>query len=123
MTRSKERIRLTGEVFTPSELVEFMLDQLPDEQWRNPERTFLDKSCGDGNFLVAVVRRKLLHGSTPLQALSTTYGVELMPDNVAECKRRLLEIVGDCQQHREVVDHNIVCHDALTFDYWAPTLW
>lgn len=121
--RSDERIKQTGEVFTPAPLVNEMLDRFPNEVWVNPEKTFLDPSCGDGNFLVEVVRRKIAHGSTPTQALNTTYGVELMPDNVAACRYRLLEIAGDTDEHRRIVEHNIACANALTFNYWEPTLF
>ncbi len=83
--RSKKRIERYGEFFTPTALVQEMLDQLPQEQFSDPTKTFLDNSCGDGQFLAEVVIRKLEHGSTLEQALSTTYGVELMRDNVELC--------------------------------------
>lgn len=118
--RSDERIKQTGEVFTPAPLVNELLDRIPREVWSNPEKTFLDPACGDGNFLVEVLRRKIAHGSSPTQALSTTYGVELMPDNAEACRHRLLEIAGDTPEHQEIVTRNIACADALAFDYWAP---
>ena len=121
--RSDERIKQTGEVFTPAPLVNELLDRIPREVWSNPEKTFLDPSCGDGNFLVEVLRRKIAHGSTPTQALQTTYGVELMSDNAEACRYRLLEIAGDTEDHRRIVEHNIACADALTFNYWKPTLF
>jgi type I restriction-modification system DNA methylase subunit len=122
ITRTQERIDKTGEVFTPAELVNQMLDRLPAELWTDPTKTFLDNSCGDGNFLVEVVRRKIAAGSTPTQALETTYGVELMADNATLCRQRLLKVAGNTKAHRVIVEHNIACADALTFDYWAPTL-
>jgi type I restriction-modification system DNA methylase subunit len=121
--RTQDRIDKMGEVFTPVALVNQMLDRLPADLWTDPTKTFLDNSCGDGNFLVEVLRHKIAAGSTPTQALETTYGVELMPDNVRECKRRLLEIAGNTKAHRAVVDRNIACADALTFNYWAPSLF
>lgn len=121
--RSKERIKKTGEIFTPPELVNELLDKLPTELWNIADKTFIDPACGDGNFLVEVIRRKINGGSTPTQALSTTYGVELMADNVAECQRRLLKIAGDTPEHRSIVQHHIVCANTLTFHYWEPTLF
>lgn len=121
--RTKERIDQTAEVFTPPALVNEMLDKIPTEVWADPTKTVLDNSCGNGNFLVEVLRRKIQHGSTPTQALETIYGVELMADNVAECKARLLAIAGDTEAHRDIVDRNIVCHDALTWNYWVPDMW
>lgn len=113
--RSKERIKQTGEVFTPLELVDKILDKLPQELFTDPNKTFLDPACGDGNFLVRVLQRKIDNGSTPTEALKTTYGVELMHDNVHQCKERLLEIAGDTIRHRNIVDRNIICADSLKY--------
>jgi type I restriction-modification system DNA methylase subunit len=112
--REKLRVKATGEVFTPTPLVQEILDQLPQELFKDPAKTFIDPSCGDGQFLGEVVIRKMENGSTLEQALSTTYGVDLMPDNVRLCQDRLL--CGQ-EQYRHIVEKNIVCHDALTYDY------
>lgn len=112
--RTQQRIKATGEVFTPTELVQEMLDQLPPEVFTDSTKTFLDNSCGDGQFLGEVLIRKMENGSTFEQALSTIYGVDLMPDNVAECRKRLLCGRTDLEH---IVRTNIVCHDALTYDY------
>jgi len=112
--RSQQRVKATGEVFTPTPLVQEMLDQLPQDLFTDPSKTFLDNSCGDGQFLGEVLIRKMENGSTFEQALSTVYGVDLMPDNVAECRRRLLCGRTDLEH---IVRTNIVCHDALTYDY------
>jgi type I restriction-modification system DNA methylase subunit len=112
--RDKLRIKATGEVFTPTELVREMLEQIPIDQWQDPTKTFLDNSCGDGQFLGEVVIRKMEHGSTFEQALSTIYGVDLMQDNVDLCRERLLCGRTDLAH---IVNRNIVCHDALTYDY------
>ena len=112
--RDKARTKATGEVFTPTPLVQEILNQIPIEQFQDPLKTFLDPSCGDGQFLSEVLIKKMENGSTFEQALSTVYGVDIMPDNVALCKDRLL-----CgQEHlRHIVDKNIVCADALQYDY------
>ncbi len=112
--RDNLRIKATGEVFTPTDLVREMLEKIPQEQFRDPTKTFLDNSCGDGQFLGEVVIRKLENGSTFEQALSTVYGVDLMPDNVAECQKRILCGREDL---RYIVEKNIVCADALTYNY------
>jgi len=112
--RDKLRVKSTGEVFTPTELVREMLEQIPIEQFTDPTKTFLDPSCGDGQFLGEVLIRKMENGSTFEQALSTTYGVDLMQDNVDLCRKRLLCGREDL---RHIVERNIVCHDALTYDY------
>lgn len=112
--REKSRVKATGEVFTPTPLVQEILNQLPIEQFQDPTKTFLDPSCGDGQFLSEVLIKKMENGSTFEQALSTIYGVDIMEDNVQLCRDRLL-----CgQEHlRHIVEKNIVCHDALTYDY------
>lgn len=112
--RDQLRVKATGEVFTPTGLVREMLQQISFDQFRDPAKTFLDNSCGDGQFLGEVLIRKMENGSTFEQALSTTYGVDLMQDNVEQCRTRLL-----CgQSHlRPIVEQNIVCADALRYHY------
>jgi hypothetical protein len=112
--RDKLRVKATGEVFTPTELVREMLEKLPLTQFQDPAKTFLDPSCGDGQFLGEVLIRKMENGSTFEQALSTTYGVDLMQDNVDLCRERLL--CGQ-EQFRHIVEQNIYQADALKFSY------
>lgn len=112
--RDRARVKATGEVFTPTELVREMLGQIPIDQFTDPNKTFLDNSCGDGQFLGEVLIRKMENGSTFEQALSTVHGVDLMQDNVDLCRERLLCGREDL---RHIVERNIVCHDALTYDY------
>jgi len=112
--RDQARIKSTGEIFTPTSLVQEMLDKLPADLFTNHSKTFLDPSCGDGQFLGEVLIRKMENGSTFEQALSTIYGVDLMQDNVDECRRRLLCGRTDLEH---IVRTNIVCHDALDYDY------
>ena len=112
--RTRDRVKSSGECFTPTALVQEILDQLPPEQFKDPTKTFLDNSCGDGQFLSEVLIRKLENGSTFEQALSTIYGVDLMPDNVKLCQDRLLCGREDL---RHIVEQNIVCADALRYHY------
>jgi hypothetical protein len=112
--REDVRIKATGEVFTPTPLVQEVLDQMPQELFQDPTKTFLDPSCGDGQFLGEVLIRKIENGSTFEQALSTIYGVDLMEDNVDLCRERLLCGREDL---RHIVERNIVCHNGLDYDY------
>jgi hypothetical protein len=101
--KSKQRVADHGEVFTPAWLVEAMLDLVKDESERIDSR-FLEPACGDGNFLVQVLRRKLAaverkYGQSgferrhyALLALMCIYGIELLADNIADCRANLLEI-------------------------------
>jgi len=118
--RDVNRIKLTAEVFTKTELVIEILDKIEKSQpsiFSNPNKTFLDNCCGDGQFLSEVVIRKMERSGCSLeQALKTTYGVELMADNVNECKKRLIG-PNPNQNIIDIVNKNIVCADALTYDY------
>jgi len=89
VARDKLRIRQTAEVFTPTLLVREMLDKISEDQFLNPNKTFLDPTCGDGQFLSEVMIRKMENGSTYQQALDTIFGADLMEDNIVECIRRL----------------------------------
>lgn len=117
ITRSKQRIKQTGEVFTPGSLVREMLLQIPDDVWADPTKTFLEPAAGDGNFVAQIIRRKIKFGSTPVQALSTTFAVEMMPDNHKAMQERILKIVGATPEHRRIVEKNIVCANALEYDF------
>lgn len=112
--RDNLRIKRTAEVFTPTALVQEMLDQLPIDKFTDHAKTFIDNSCGDGQFLGEVLIRKMEHGSTFEQALSTIYGVDLMQDNVDLCRDRMLCGREDL---RHIVEKNIVCADALRYHY------
>lgn len=114
VARTSSRVKQTGEHFTPTKLVTEILNKIPKSQFADPTKTFLDPSCGDGQFLVEVLIRKIRAGSTFEQALSTIYGVDLMPDNVKRCQNRLL--AGN-EQYRHIVEKNIVCANALTYDF------
>jgi hypothetical protein len=82
ISRNQLRIKQTAEVFTPTPLVQEMLDKLEEQDptvFSDPNKTFLDNSCGDCQFLSEVVIRKMeKSGCTLEQALKTTYGFELI---------------------------------------------
>jgi hypothetical protein len=133
--RSKQRVTDHGEVFTPPEIVEAMIDLLKDESERIDSR-FLEPACGSGNFLMPVLQRKLRvvqvrYGQNDFErrhqallALMSLYGIELLDDNVAECRANLLELfaqylndeLGDEWRAaaESVVRTNIVHGDALS---------
>lgn len=136
LVKSKQRVADHGEVFTPSWMVEDMLNLVQEESERIDSRV-LEPACGSGNFLVPVLTRKLLtvaakHGKSDFEnrhyalfALMCTYGIELLPDNAAECRDNLatlfnafLGIDEDTDDWalaaRAVLEVNIVQGDALT---------
>src|SRR5579864_2661445 len=103
--RSKQRVADHGEVFTPPWMVEAMLDLVKDETERIDSR-FLEPACGSGNFLVRILQRKLAavelkfgrsdfeRRHYALLALMCIYGIELLEDNIAECRTNMLEILA-----------------------------
>src|SRR6267143_5364342 len=106
LIKSKKRVADHGEVFTPPWIVEAMLDLVKCETERIDSR-FLEPACGSGNFLVRVLQRKL--GAVELKfgksefekrhyallALMCSYGIELLADNIAECRANMLEILAE----------------------------
>ena len=103
LVKSRQRVSDYGEVFTPSWMVEDMLDLVKDESERIDSR-FLEPACGSGNFLVSLLKRKLAtvqqkYGKSEFEkrqyailAMMCIYGVELQEDNVQECRANLLEV-------------------------------
>jgi len=101
LIKSKKRVADHGEVFTPPWLVEKMLDLVQGEAERIDSR-FLEPACGSGNFLVPVLQRKLAAVEKKfaksafekrhyaLLALMCCYGIELLPDNITECRAYML---------------------------------
>ena len=137
--KSRERVADHGEVFTNEREVNAMLDLVKDETERIESR-FLEPACGDGNFLIEILRRKLAvvkrqygrsrsdYEKYSILALSSIYGVDIMEDNAAECRKRLFdewnqayskqcgsEANDECREAaRYILEHNILCGDALT---------
>ena len=118
--RGALRIKETQEVFTRTELVQSFLDDFEKQYpiaFSDSSKTFIDNSCGDGQILSEIVIRKMERSNCTLEkALSTTYGVEIMEDNVELCKKRLAG-PNPTQEILDILDKNIVCADALTYDY------
>lgn len=112
LVRDATRQKELGEVFTPTKLVLEILNKV--DKWEDG-LTYLDPTCGNGQFLasVAIIKRELNHSSV----LSSIYGVDLMLDNIADCRSRLLAIAGDTPENRDILDINLVCADARTYDY------
>lgn len=135
LIKSKQRVAEHGEVFTPPWLVEAMLDQVKDESIRIDSR-FLEPACGNGNFVLPVLRRKLAsvelkYGRSDFErqhyallALMCIYGIELLADNIVECRSNLLRIFSEFLEVQEtdasyqaavtVLSVNLVHGDAIT---------
>lgn len=135
LVKSRKRVVDHGEVFTPSWMVEDMINLVKDESERIDSR-FLEPACGSGNFLDVVLRRKLQvvqakYGKSEFElkhqalfGLMCIYGIELLEDNIHECRNRLLgtfvEVLkleqGEIWQiaAKAVLAANIIQGDALT---------
>jgi len=135
LVKSKQRVADHGEVFTPPWMVEEMLDLVKGETERIDSR-FLEPACGSGNFLIQILRRKLAavelkYGRSEFEkrhfalfGVMCIYGIELLPDNIAECRDNLLEIFAQylCLESGDdlyraasfVLVQNLVHGDALT---------
>ncbi len=155
--KSKSRVAQFGEVLTPPEIVNAMLDLVKQETERIDSR-FLEPACGTGNFLTEILRRKLRvvekrykknqpeYERYAVLAVSSIYGIDLLEDNVQECRQNLFEIVETdytrlykdkvkgafLETVRYILERNIVHGDALTlqtvgenpqpiiFPEWSP---
>lgn len=152
---NRQRVIDHGEVFTPPELVNDMLDLVAHECERIDSR-FLEPACGNGNFLAEVLGRKLrtVDRNNPrdsgrwerdgILAVCSIYGIDLLPDNIAACRERLLGVLSEAHAARFkeplrepaaraaafILSRNIVQGDALTllaadgaaivFSEWSP---
>ncbi len=136
--KSKQRVADHGEVFTAEREVRAMLDLVANEVIRIEAR-FLEPACGDGNFLVEILDRKLstIKGQSidirgeyeriTFLAISTLYGIDLLYDNVQECRERLFQVFDNqytksCYSQssgpyrnviRYVIENNIILGDTL----------
>ncbi|RTZ40610.1 SAM-dependent DNA methyltransferase [Candidimonas sp. SYP-B2681] len=135
LVKSKQRVADHGEVFTPAWMVEAMLNLVKDETERIDSR-FLEPACGSGYFLMQVLRRKLTavelkFGKSDFEkrhysllGLMCIYGIELLPDNIVECRKNMLDILAEYLKLGEssdlyraatyVLTENLVHGDALT---------
>lgn len=137
-TKSRERVRDLGEVFTREREVNAMLDLVPD-MFENIDTRFLEPACGNGNFLVEILARKIaliddsIHGVEQgwyefslLRCLASIYGIDISEENVVESRGRMREIIdaahalhgeplspGFLRAVDDVLTSNIVLGDSL----------
>jgi hypothetical protein len=106
ITEDRDRVKALGEVFTPTSLVEYLLDFVKsnDSNAFNDNKTFIDSMCGDGQFLVAIKNRKISEGISDSDASNSIYGIDLTQDNVNGAIAR-------------TQSPNIICADSLGTTY------
>lgn len=123
--KSKKRVSDFGEVFTAEREVKAMCDLIPNDVWENPESTFLEPSCGNGNFLVEILARKYgccKSEADGLKALNSITAIDIQSDNCQECRERLLKQFASCfpnetedvkNKAETILQKNIICGDSL----------
>ena len=123
--KSKQRVKDFAEVFTPAHIVKDMCDLIPDSVWDNIESTFLEPSCGNGNFLVEIYERKLKickDERDGLKALASIVGIDIQSDNCEECRKRLMTMFCEAFPNANevcillaagILQNNIICGDSL----------
>lgn len=123
LIKSKTRVKIFGEVFTPVNIVNDMLNILPSEVFEK-DKTFLEPSCGEGVFLVEILKRKLKNISTKKDAiwcLSTLYGIDVQKDNISATRKNLFDLWKDWTNGRyddvDTTIENILNSNIILGDY------
>ena len=123
--KSKQRVRDHGEVFTNEREVKAMCDLIPDELYSDLTKTFLEPACGEGVFLIEILKRKLVYCKNErdgLKALNCLFGVDIQSDNVEATRRNLLEAYkgqfpnanGFAMSFAQaILESHIICDDCL----------
>lgn len=117
--KSEQRIKHLGEIYTPKILVNEMLDMLDISEWKNKSSTFIDPACGNGNFLINILIKRLENGIDLKDALATLYGIDIMQDNIDDCHRRILEYIAENNiphnksEIEDILNKNIVLGNSL----------
>ena len=117
--KSKDRVRDFGEVFTKPKTVRDMLDLLPPDVFM-PEKMFLEPCCGEGVFLLEILRRKFAKcrcRKDYTAAISSVYGMDIQVDNVEVCIRNIIALCEEqfriTNKERAIINNHIMQADAL----------
>ena len=119
LVKSKDRVQNFGEVFTPPHIINQMIDMLPQETFQ-PEKTFLEPTCGEGWFILEILKRKFANCKKRKDytvALSSVYGMELQADNV---QKSIENIIALCTEYFkptkaeiQLINNHIIQADSL----------
>jgi hypothetical protein len=90
LIKSKERVKKHGEVFTPEQTVDNMLNIVDQQHWER-NAYFLEPTCGNGNFIIKIIKKKLEYKHSLIDALETTWGFDIQLDNIVECRDRIIK--------------------------------
>ncbi len=131
---SKQRVADHGEVLTAKREVNAMLDLVKQETERIESR-FLEPACGNGNFLTAILDRKLAvvekrYGKSQLEfernaviAVSSLYGIDILSDNVSQCRERLFGVFDEVYERLFPGTSKAGCRDAVRFILIRNIVW
>ena len=108
---SRARQKKTDEIFTNQYCTDLLISMFDEEAFL-PGKTFLEPAAGDGNLVEAVLREKLKY-CTPTEAIKDIYAIEYMKDNYQFLCSRILNIVGDTPEHRDIIRHNFAHANTL----------
>ena len=118
-SKSKQRIKDLEEVYTPRELVLQMLDMVSKCEWEDKNATYIDPACGNGNFLLEILIKRLNSGVDIDHTLNTLYGIDIMHDNIKDCHDRILGYLNENnikynkKQVEKILQKNIVVGNSL----------
>lgn len=111
-----------GQVWTPTHIVEDMMNKIDNSVWDDPNKTFLDPTMGSGNIVLNMLKNRIeRHDIDPLQALKTCYGVEVDNSTLIFAKERIKEYMAQFTKDdlTDIIDFNFVAHDILTWCFWG----
>lgn len=117
--KSRDRVKDFGEVFTPPHIINQMLDTLPPEMFQ-PQKTFLEPTCGDGRMIIEVLKRKFANCKKRkeyTECLKSIWGMELQADNVKACIQNIISL---CKAHFDPTKSEILLIEShiIQADSW-----
>jgi len=125
--KTKKRVKNLGEVYTHQYLIIEILNDMPPDAWL-PGKTYFEPACGTGNFIVEILNKKIKHGHGILNSLSSIYGIDIMKDNIDECRKRMFTICinnglkkNDWPKAINIIKRNIIVGNTLDLD--IDKLW
>lgn len=125
--KSKKRVQELAEVYTNEKEIINMLNLIPSDF----ETTFLEPSCGNGNFLIEIIKNKMKIKEEPEQILKKIYGIDICEENIKETKERIKKLLNlDNDKINKILNENIICGDFLKMEkikevecyYWKSSL-
>lgn len=117
----KETRKKLGQFWTPIEIINKMMDKIPEDTWKDPTKTFLDPTMGSGNIILGMLNRRINeYNIDPKQALQTTYGIEINIDTYYQALIRISDFMSNFieidDEIHDLIKKNFVCSDIFVWD-------